>query len=409
MNFPFYISRRYLFTRKSHHAINIISGISVCGVALATLALVCTLSVFNGFRDLVSSFFTAFDPQLKIVPAEGHTVSSDNETLLKLMKHPAIQVCTRCLEDNALVAYNGRQQMVTIKGVEDNIGRQTDLNGLLYGDGEFLLHADVLEFGIPGIRLASTLGIGTTFEEPLQIFAPKKGEHINLANPAASFTQEELYSPGVLFAVNQAKYDENYILTSLAFSRRLFSRPDEVSSIELKLKPGADEKKVRQELEEWSNGQFKIMDRYEQQSDVFRIMEIEKFIAYIFLSFILLVACFNIIGSLSMLIIDKKENVRTLRNLGATERQITRIFLHEGRMIATIGAASGIVLGLFLCFLQQQFGFITLGDSAGKFIVDAYPVSVHYQDILLVFATVMVIGYGALWYPIRYLSRHLLD
>ncbi|MDE7377779.1 MAG: FtsX-like permease family protein [Paraprevotella sp.] len=409
MNFPFYISRRYLFTRKSHHAINIISGISVCGVALATLALVCTLSVFNGFRDLVSSFFTAFDPQLKIVPAEGHTVSSDNETLLKLMKHPAIQVCTRCLEDNALVAYNGRQQMVTIKGVEDNIGRQTDLNGLLYGDGEFLLHADVLEFGIPGIRLASTLGIGTTFEEPLQIFAPKKGERINLANPAASFTQEELYSPGVLFAVNQAKYDENYILTSLAFSRRLFSRPDEVSSIELKLKPGADEKKVRQELEEWSNGQFKIMDRYEQQSDVFRIMEIEKFIAYIFLSFILLVACFNIIGSLSMLIIDKKENVRTLRNLGATERQITRIFLHEGRMIATIGAASGIVLGLFLCFLQQQFGFITLGDSAGKFIVDAYPVSVHYQDILLVFATVMAIGYGALWYPIRYLSRHLLD
>lgn len=409
MNFPFYISRHYLFTRKSHHAINIISGISVCGVALATLALVCTLSVFNGFRDLVSSFFTAFDPQLKIVPAEGHIVSSDNETLLKLMKHPAIQVCTRCLEDNALVAYNGRQQMVTIKGVEDNISRQTDLNGLLYGDGEFLLHADVLEFGIPGIRLASTLGIGTTFEEPLQIFAPKKGERINLANPAASFTQEELYSPGVLFAVNQAKYDENYILTSLAFSRRLFSRPDEVSSIELRLKPGANEKKVHQELEEWSNGQFKIMDRYEQQSDVFRIMEIEKFIAYIFLSFILLVACFNIIGSLSMLIIDKKENVRTLRNLGATERQITRIFLHEGRMIATIGAVSGIVLGLFLCFLQQQFGFITLGNSAGKFIVDAYPVSVHFQDIFLVFATVVVIGYGALWYPIRYLSRHLLD
>ncbi|MBP3471996.1 MAG: FtsX-like permease family protein [Paraprevotella sp.] len=409
MNFPFYISRRYLFTRKSHHAINIISGISVCGVALATLALVCTLSVFNGFRDLVASFFTDFDPQLKVVPVQGRTVSADNKTLDKLTAHPAIQVCTRCLEDNALVSYNGKQQMVTIKGVEDNFSRQTKLNDLLYGDGEFLLHADVLEFGIPGIRLAASLGIGTVFEEPLQVFAPKKGERINMANPAASFTQEELYSPGVLFAVNQAKYDDNYILTSLAFARRLFSRPGEISSVELKLKPGANEQQVCKELEEWGEGQFKVMNRYEQQADVFRIMEIEKFIAYVFLSFILLVACFNIIGSLSMLIIDKKENVRTLRNLGATEQQITRIFLFEGRMIATIGAVAGIILGLLLCFLQQQFGFITLGDSAGKFVVDAYPVSVHFSDILLVFATVVAIGYGVLWYPIRYLSRHLLD
>ncbi|MCM1108974.1 MAG: FtsX-like permease family protein [Clostridium sp.] len=409
MNLSFYISRRYLFTRKSHHAINIISGISVCGVALATMALVCTLSVFNGFRDMVASFFTAFDPQLKVVPATGHTMRADDPTLLRLTTHPAIRVCTHCLEDNALVSYNGRQQMVSIKGVDDNINRQIDLNDLLYGDGEFVLHADVLEFGIPGIRLAASLGIGTSFEEPLQIYAPKKGERINTANPAASFTRDELHSAGVLFAVNQAKYDESYILTSLSFAKRLFSRPNEISSLEIKLKSGADETRVRQELEEWGNGKFKVMNRYEQQADVFRIMEIEKFIAYIFLSFILLVACFNIIGSLSMLIIDKKENVRTLRNLGATEQQITRIFLYEGRMIATLGAVTGIAIGLLLCILQQQFGFITLGDSAGKFVVDAYPVSIHYRDILLIFATVVAIGYGVLWYPIRYLSHHLLD
>lgn len=408
-NFPFYIARRYLFSKKSHHAINVISAISVCGVALASMALVCTLSVFNGFRDMVASYFTAFDPQLKVVPVQGKTVEADDEGLLRLRAYKGIAVYTECLEDNALIYCNGRQQMVTVKGVDDNFEDMSGIRTLLYGDGEFVLHADVLEYGILGIRLASALGLGTSFDTPLQVYAPKKGERINAANPAASFTRDELYAPGVLFAVNQFKYDAGYVLTSIGFARRLFSTPGKVSSVELKLKRGIDTETAKGEIASVLGDRFRVLDRYEQQADVFRIMEVEKLIAYVFLSFILLVACFNIIGSLSMLMLDKRQDVVTLRNLGATDGQVVRIFLFEGRLIAFFGAFAGTVLGVLLCYLQQTFGFITLGGSAGNFLVEAYPVSVDWKDILLIFVTVLLVGLLVLWYPIRYLSKRLLD
>lgn len=407
-NFPFYIARRYLFSKKSHHAINIISGISVCGVALATMALVCTLSVFNGFRDLVASFFTAFDPEIKVTPVAGKTVAADDSALVALKAWPGLDVYTECVEDKALVACNGRQAMVTIKGVDENFARQADLKNLLYGDGEFILQADVLQYGVMGIGLASTLGLGTNFEQPLPVYAPKKGERVNLANPLSSFTQDELQSPGVVFAVKQAKYDASYILTSIGFARRLFDLQGRVSAVELKVKPGTDVGRAKAEIRRMLGPRFRVQDRYEQQEDVFRIMEVEKLIAYLFLTFILLVACFNIIGSLSMLMIEKKADVATLRNLGATDGQITRIFLFEGRLISTFGALLGILTGLGLCLLQQQFGFISLGDSSGSFVVEAYPVSVHATDIAVVFVTVLLAGYVAVWYPVRYLSRNLL-
>lgn len=408
-NFPFYIARRYLFSRKSHHAINIISAISVCGVALASMALVCTLSVFNGFRDMVASYFTAFDPQLKVVPVRGKTVAADDEALMRLRSYGGIAVYTECLEDNALIYVDGRQQMVSVKGVDDNFEELTDIRKLLYGDGDFLLHSDVREFGILGIRLASALGVGTYFEFPLQVYAPKKGERINAANPSAAFKQDELYAPSVLFAVNQFKYDAGYVLTSLGFAQRLFSATGQVSAVELKLRKGQELGVAKEEIALLLGDRFRVLDRYEQQADVFRIMEIEKLIAYVFLSFILLVACFNIIGSLSMLILDKREDIVTLRNLGATETQIVRIFLFEGRLIAFMGAFVGTVIGVLLCYLQQTFGFITLGDTAGNFLTEAYPVSVDWRDILLIFVTVLVVGLVVLWYPIRYLSKRLLD
>lgn len=409
-NFPYYIARRYLFSKKSHNAINIISIISVCGVAFTTMALVCTLSVFNGFQDLVASFFTSFDPQLKIIPVEGKVFYKDDPAIRQLRNDKDIALFSECLEDNALAIYRNRQVMVHIKGVGDQFSELTDIDKLLYGDGSFVLHADVLQYGVPGIRLANSLGLGAYFEDPLQIYAPKKGAQINLSNPAASFSQSELYSSGVVFSVNQEKYDNNYILTSIDFARNLFDQPDMVSSIDLKLREGVDVDQAKSRIQLLvGEERFKVLDRYEQQADIFRIMRVEKLIAYIFLTFILLIACFNIIGSVSMLIIDKKDDVRTLRNLGANDNQIIRIFLYEGRMISAMGAVIGLISGLGLCWLQQTYGLIKMGSSEGMFLVDAYPVSVYWGDLLLVFITVLLIGFAALWYPIRYLGRRLIS
>lgn len=408
MNFPFYIAKRYLFSKKSHNAINIISGISVCGVALATLALVCTLSVFNGFQDIVASYFTAFDPQIKITASSGKIFDGQDKRLDFLRSMPQIAVLTETLEDNAMVQYKDRQTMAVIKGVQDNFEQLTEIDSILYGKGEFILHDSIVDYGVMGIELVSTLGTGVQFVDPLQIYAPKRNEKVNMANPAASFTQDYLFSPGVVFAVNQEKYDRAYILTSLDFARRLFDYQTEVSAIELKLKPDANTNSIKKTIQSKLGKDFIVQDRYEQQADVFRIMEIEKLISYIFLTFILLIACFNVIGSLSMLIIDKKENVQTLRNLGADDKLISRIFLFEGRMITLMGAIIGIVLGVALCFAQQEFGFISLGNTAGTFVVDAYPVRVHFWDVALIFATVIIVGFLSVWYPVRYLSKRLL-
>ncbi len=408
MNFPFYIARRYLFSKKSHHTINIISGISVCGVALATMALICTMSVFNGFQDMVASLFTAFDPQLKIVPSEGKHLQHNDPNLLELRKDSRIKVFTETLEDNALLSYGGRQAIVTLKGVEKNFEELTDIDDLLYGEGRFELGDDLLKYGILGIHLTRTMGVGANFEDPMVVFAPKKGERINMGNPAASFNQDEFLSPGVVFAVMQDKYDSNYVLVSLDFAQKLFGAPGEMTALELRCKDGINVNTVKRDLQKKLGQDYKVMDQYEQQADVFRIMEIEKLLSYLFLTFILMVACFNIIGSLSMLIIDKKADVQTLRNLGASDDQICKIFLFEGRMISTIGAVLGLVVGLLLCWGQMKFGWLKLGPESGSFIIDSYPVSVHFWDIVIVFVTVVLVGYLSVWYPVRYLSKRLL-
>ncbi len=408
MNLPFYIAKRYLFSKKSHNAINTISGISVCGVALATLALVCTLSVFNGFQELVATFFTAFDPELKITASQGKVFDAQEERIARLRELPGIAVFTESLEENAMLQYKDKQAMVVIKGVEDNFEDLTAIDSILYGRGQFKLHDEVVDYGVMGMQLVSVLGSGVSFVDPVEVYAPKRGEKGNMANPSSSFTQDYLFSPGVVFAVNQQKYDASYVITSLDFARNLFGYETEVSSVELKLKPGQDTGKVKEEIKRILGEDFIVLDRYEQQADVFRIMEIEKLISYFFLTFILVIACFNVIGSLSMLIIDKKQDVQTLRDLGASDRLIMRIFLFEGRMISLFGAVIGIVLGLLLCFIQQQFGVISLGSTADSFVVNAYPVSVHWQDVVLIFFTVLLVGFLAVWYPVRYLSKRLL-
>lgn len=408
MNYRLFIARRYLFSRKSHHAINIISGISVAGVAIATMAMVCTLSVFNGFRDLVAGLFTAFDPQLRVTLTEGSSVSQDDEALQRLRRHPDVKVYTPVMEGQALVVQDRRQQVVTVMGVADNFTEQASINNILYGDGSFCLHADVLEYGVLGLRLAARLGLPANFPDPLQVYAPKRGERVNMANPLSSFNHDELQSPGVVFNVQQSRYDDNYIITSLGFAQRLFDQRGRITSVELRLRDGVSLSSAKRELRQLLGARFQVQDRFEQQADVFRIMRIEKLISFVFLTFILLIACFNIIGSLSMLMIDKRQDVRTLRSLGATDGQVCDIFMLEGRMISLAGAAVGLLLGLVLCWLQQEFGLISMGSSAGSFIVEAYPVSVHVGDLVLVFLTVLVVGWAAVWWPVRYLSRRLL-
>ncbi|MDR0939537.1 MAG: FtsX-like permease family protein [Mediterranea sp.] len=408
MNFPLYIAKRYLFSKKKHNAINIISAISVCGVALATLAMVCTLSVFNGFQDMVANLFTAFDPQLKISVSEGKVFDAQDTRIAAVRALPEVEVCTETLEENAMAQYKDRQAMVVLKGVEDNFEQLTAIDSILYGTGQFVLHDAVVNYGIMGADLVSTLGSGLSFVDPLRVYLPKREARVNMANPAASFNTDYLFSPGVVFAVNQQDYDSRYILVSLAFLRRLLDYDTEVSAIELKLRPDANTAATQAKIQRMLGDGFVVLNRYEQQADVFRVMEIEKLISYIFLVFILTIACFNVIGSLSMLIIDKKDDVRTLRSLGASDRLISRIFLFEGRLISLLGAVLGIVLGLALCLLQQRFGFITLGSGGGMFVVDAYPVSVHAGDVALVFVTVLAVGFLSVWYPVRYLSKRLL-
>ncbi len=401
MNFPFFVARRYLFSKKKTHAINVISLISVIGVAVATMALVIVLSVFNGFHDMVAGFFTNFDPQLKVVPVQGKTVPADDPILTKISHLPQVSVATGTIEDMALAIYDGKQAMVTIKGVDDNFPQLTHITEILYGDGQFQLHTANLQYGTPGIRLAQKLGLGASWKGYLKIYAPQREGQLDMTDPQSGFVVDSLISPGVVFSVNQGKYDKSYMITSLGFAQNLFNQQGMVSALELRLKPGSDFEGVKAQMQKLAGDKYRVLDRFEQQSDTFKIMKVEKLMAYIFLTFILIVACFNIIGSLSMLIIDKKDDVVTLRNLGASDKQIRRIFLFEGRLISFFGAILGILLGLLLCWLQQQYGFVKMGSSDGTFVVNAYPVSVHYDDVFIIFLTVIATGWLAVWYPVR--------
>ena len=264
MNYELFIARRYLFSKKSHNAINIISGISVVGVAVATMALVCTLSVFNGFHDLVASLFTAFDPQLRITLAEGNTIEANDSRLQQLKKMDCVAVYTPVLEDQAMVVTDGRQHVVTIMGVADNFSKQTHIQKILYGEGDFVLHADVLEYGVLGIQLASKMGLNVDFPEPLQVYAPKRGERVNMANPLSSFNHQELQSPGVVFMVQQSKYDANYIITSLGFAQSLFDQQGRISSAEVKLKKGVSLSRAKKEISTLLGDKFSVHHAYRE-------------------------------------------------------------------------------------------------------------------------------------------------
>lgn len=393
----FFIARRYLLAKKSHNAINWVSGISVTGVAVATATMICVMSVFNGFKGLVEQLFTNFDPELRVVLAEGKTVSQHDAVVCRLAASDKIEVCSPVLEENALIRYGEHQRVAVIRGVSDNFSELAHFPDICYGDGDMTLQIDNLHFAIPGVGVLQSMNLPIGYSDMITVYAPKHGSEINMANPAMSFRSDELYASGLTFAVQQEKYDANYIITSLPFAQKLFGQENRISAIELKPKRGVS----KSDIEALVDNRFVVQDRYEQQADSFRIMNIEKLISYIFLVFILLVATFNIVGSMSMLILEKTDDIKTLYALGASQRQIRRIFMTEGWLISLCGAISGLVLGLVLCFVQENFGLVKLGVSEGNFIVNAYPVSVEWTDVLIVLLTVVAVGFVSALIPVK--------
>jgi lipoprotein-releasing system permease protein len=406
MNFPFYIAKRYLFAKKSHNVINVISGISVAGIALASFALICTLSVFNGFNDLVATLFTKFDPELKIVSTQGKLFNTDNSKIQDLSTLPFVEEYSFSLEEQALIQYRNSQQIITIKGVEESFYATSGIEDILRGNGIFMLADEVCNYGIPGIGIISKLGSGIQPAEPFKLYVPKQGERVNMINAAANFNSCNVYSPGVAFQMNQAKYDENYLLVSLDVAENLTGYNNQATAIELKLSDNISVKKAKKRIAALLGTDFKVLDRYEQQEDIFKVVKLEKFISYLFLTFILLISCFNIISSLIMLMIEKQSDTEILRSLGADKSTTTQIFIYDGILISMIGAVSGVVLGTIAALLQQQFGFIPLGTNGG-FIVDAYPVNLKIEDIVLVLATVLVVSYISIK-PIGKLAKRVI-
>jgi ABC-type lipoprotein release transport system permease subunit len=399
LSFSFRIARRYLFSKKSHNAINIISGISAAGVAIGTMALVCVLSVFNGFESLISNMFSSFDPDLKITLTHGKTFDVNSAEFNSLRKDKSVAYFTEVIEENALLRFRTKQMPATIKGVSDEFEKMSRIDSIMY-DGKFTLYDGAFQRAVPGIGVAGILGLGAHFVDPLYIYAPKRTSKINLLRPENSFNQVGTFVSGI-FAVKQLQYDDHYVLVSIGLARDLFEYgKSTVSSVELKLAKGTDTEVVQKQIQAKLGDRFQVKNRYEQQESFFKIMKIEKWITYLILCFILLIASFNIIGSLSMLIIDKKADIETLRNLGADNALIKRIFLFEGWMISGVGALFGIALGAILCLLQEHFGLLRLGTG---YVVDAYPVVTNVLDMLLVFATVLFMGFLAAYYPVRYI------
>lgn len=406
MNLSLFIAKRYLFTKKSHNAINIISLISVCGIAIATMAMVCVLSVFNGFGGIVEGMFSAFDPDLKITPKAGKVFNYDNDTFKQVLSNPSIQMFSESLEENAIYEFGDNQVPVIVKGVSQEFQIMSDMDKLML-DGNFKLSEDVVDYTVLGAGLAMSLGARSGFMDPIKIYAPKRDVRVNLANPGAAFTDVNVMIGGI-FSLNQPEIDEQMAIVPINLARELFRYDSEVTSLDINLIPNASVNKVKDQIQSIIGDDYVVQNRYEQQIQSFRMLQIEKWVTFLILAFILLIAAFNLVGSLSMLIVEKENDINSLRNMGANNSLIANIFLFEGWLIAFWGIISGIIIGLVLCLLQQNFGFLRLGsDVSGVYIVDAYPVIVRLWDVAIVFVVVSLISLFTVFYPINNLKKKL--
>ena len=403
MNLSFYIAKRYLFAKKSQNVINIISAISMGGVAVGTMALIVVLSVFNGFDSLVRSLYDSFNPDLKISLVEGKTFTPDPNKLEALNKIPGVLDVARVLEDKALLRYGNKQTIAIVKGVSSNFDKVTGIDTMII-DGKYILKSNNADYCVIGQGISLFLGVGLKFTNPINMYVPRRTEKVSL-NPERAINRKFIFPSGV-FSIQQ-DYDSRYVLVPLSFARDLLGYTTEVSDLELKLNPGYRLKSIQKQVKELFGPQFKVKNQYQQNELFYKTMQSEKWAIFLILAFILIVASFNVIGSLTMLIIEKKNDIVTLRNLGADLKLIRNIFLREGWMISIGGAILGMLLGLFICWLQIRFEFVKLQGS-GTFVIDAYPVEIKFLDIIAVFITVIVIGFFASWYPIRYITRRFI-
>lgn len=404
MNLSLYIARRYLFAKKSRNAINVISGISVIGVAVGTMALITVLSVFNGFDELIKSLYSSFDPELKITPVTGKTFNPHTYEFQMVRNHPGVLALSETLEENALLRYGDRQYIATIKGVDENYSNVSGIDTMIV-DGSYDLHLQGGISAVIGQGIAYYLGVGLNFLNPVNIYIIRRSAEISM-NPEQAIRRKFIFPAGI-FSIEQ-EHNSKYLLVPVEFARDLLETEKDVTALELKLDPSYEPEQVQAEIRSLVGESYKVLNRNEQNDLFYRIMRSEKWAIFFILTFILIVASFNIIGSLTMLILDKKEDILTLRNLGASNNLIRRIFLLEGWMISVFGAILGLAIGTTIAWLQAEYGLIKLTGS-GSFIIDAYPVVVKIADVFKVFLTVLFIGFLAALIPVRYISgRYLL-
>ncbi len=406
MKVSFYIAKRYLFAKKSRNAINIISFISVMGVAVGTMALVVILSVFNGFDQVIHSLINSFDPDLKITLVEGKTFLPSEARIDSIRHLDGVGAVSEVMEENALVRYDERQFIATMKGVDRYFTDVTGVDSMII-DGKFILQEKNRPFAVVGQGVAYSLRVGLNFIQPLVFYVPKRTEQVNIANPSASFNRAVVFPSGV-FSIQQ-EYDSKYIILPVEVVRTLLEyNHDEVTSLEVRIKDTAVESEVQKQIAAIAGDRFTVQNRYQQNEVFYRIMKSEKWATFLILTLILIIASFNIIGSLTMLIIDKKNDIATLRDLGADNRLIRRIFLTEGWLISIIGSVAGVILGTGISLAQEYFKMVKIGGS-GTFVIDAYPVHFQPLDIFLVWITVLLIGFLAAWFPARKISVNYLS
>ena len=404
MKLSLYIAKRYLFAKKSRNAINVLSAVSVAGVAVGTMALIIVLSVFNGLEKLVSSIFNTFDPDIKITASEGKTFIPDTSKLRLLSAIDGVACYSLTIEENALLKYGERQFIATIKGVDENYSEVTEIGNSMW-EGEFILEAENgRPYAVPGLGVSRYLGIRVNFITPLNIYVPRKSGGSGLS-AEDSFNKRYIFPSGI-FEVEK-DYDSKYVYLPIEFARELTENDKAVSAVEVKFNEKADTRSIQRSITRAFGEGFLIQNRYEQQEIFYKVMRSERLAIFLILTLILVIASFNIIGSLTMLIIEKKRDIEILKSLGADNDLIRKIFIFEGWMISISGAAAGLILGFLICWLQQTFGLVKLQSES--LIMDAYPVVMKLKDFLIVPATVLLIGFWAAWYPVRYLTRKFLS
>jgi len=409
LNFPFYIARRYLVSKKSHNIINIISGVSIAGVMICTTALIIVLSVFSGFERLVISLFNSFNPDIEITLKEGKTFDSTQLPEDQLRKIPGVVYLAEIIEENALVKYKDKQYIATIKGVGEDYAKMCGLDTMM-SEGKFILQDGDRDLAVMGYGVAYYLGANLEdYVNPISIYVPRRNASFSGAFENA-FNNEVIFPSG-FFSVQQ-DFDVKYVILPLRFVKKLLEYDKQITGLDIGIAKGADAERIQNRITQLSGDKFNVKNRYQQQAMLYKIMKSEKWVIFLILSFILIIATFNVIGSLSMLILDKKRDIAVLQCLGASHAKVKKIFLAEGILVSFIGAVGGLILGAITCFLQQKYGFVQLGSANSTFVVSAYPVHMNVLDFVFVFFTVMLIGSIATWYPvfnIRKIETHILN